>query len=118
MPPNYTYRAEWDPARCEFQARCLEFPGRFASAFTAHEAVAGMENIVAEELAERTALNEGAPPSLTDRYYSGKFLVRTSSTLHSRLVVEANEQGVSLNQWVVTKLAEHPRAVGVNDLFD
>jgi hypothetical protein len=30
-PPNYTYRAEWDPERSEYIARCLEFPGRSAN---------------------------------------------------------------------------------------
>jgi hypothetical protein len=28
MQQNYTYRAEWDPERREYFARCLEFPGR------------------------------------------------------------------------------------------
>ena len=37
--------------------------------------------------------------------FSGQFLVRTSPMLHSRLTVEAAEQNVSLNQWVVQKLA-------------
>jgi hypothetical protein len=43
MALNYTYRAEWDPARLEYFARCLEFPGRYAEAFTAHEAIAALE---------------------------------------------------------------------------
>ncbi len=46
------------------------------------------------------------PASLTDRQYSGNLRVRTSPALHSRLAVEAYEQGVSLNQWVVQKLAD------------
>ena len=55
-----------------------------------------------EYLADR----EGdGPPPLTDRKFSGKFLVRTSPMLHARLTVEAAEQNVSMNQWVVQKLA-------------
>jgi predicted HicB family RNase H-like nuclease len=118
MKPNYTYRAEWDAERLEYQARCLEFPGRFAAAFSAHEAVAAMERIVTEELAAIADAGERAPEPLTDRRLSGKFLIRTSPTLHARLVVEAGEQGVSLNQWVVAKLAERPRAFSLDDLFD
>jgi HicB family len=38
--------------------------------------------------------------------YSGNLRVRTSPALHSRVAVEAVEQGVSLNQWVVQKLAD------------
>jgi len=118
MPPSYTYRAEWDPERREYQARCLEFPGRLGSALTARGAVAAMENIVEEELSYLAESDQTPPPSLTDHRYSGTFLVRTSPTLHSRLTVEASEQGVSLNQWVVAKLADRQRAFSFNDLFD
>jgi predicted HicB family RNase H-like nuclease len=37
------------------------------------------------------------------------------SALHARLVVEANEQLVSLNQWIVQKLADRPPSL--DDLF-
>ncbi|MCP6456897.1 type II toxin-antitoxin system HicB family antitoxin, partial [Klebsiella pneumoniae] len=48
------------------------------------------------------------PQPLTDRRYSGSFMVRTSPILHAKLMVEAAEQRVSLNQWVVQKLAARP----------
>ncbi|MGO8966932.1 toxin-antitoxin system HicB family antitoxin [Mycobacterium sp.] len=46
------------------------------------------------------------PTPLTERKYSGRFLVRTSPALHARLAVEAAEQNVSMNQWAVQKLAD------------
>ncbi|WP_313674227.1 toxin-antitoxin system HicB family antitoxin [Mycolicibacterium sp.] len=115
MAPNYSYRADWSPESNEYQARCLEFPGRYGRGFTAHEAVADMESIVAETLHAIVADGETPPESLTDRRYSGNILVRASPSLHGRLVVEAFEQGVSLNRWVLQKLAERP--VTLNDLF-
>ena len=39
------------------------------------------------------------PAPITERKFSGKFVVRTSPALHARLAVEAAEQNVSLNQW-------------------
>jgi hypothetical protein len=33
-------------------------------------------------------------------------------------MVEAAEQGVPFNQWVVGKLTDRPIAFGFNDLFD
>jgi len=39
--------------------------------------------------------------------YSGKFLVRLPKSLHAALGQEAEREGVSLNQLVVTKLAVH-----------
>jgi predicted HicB family RNase H-like nuclease len=118
MQQNYTYRAEWDPERREYFARCLEFPGRYAEAFTAHEAIAALENVVAEALTEMAEFGQTPPDSLTDHRYSGRFLVRTSRMLHARLMVEAAEQGVPFNQWVVGKLTDRPVAFGFNDLFD
>ena len=115
---NYTYRAEWDPEQGEYFARCLEFPGRYAEAFTAHEAIAALENTVAEALTEMAEFDQTPPDSLTDHRYSGRFLVRTSRSLHARLTVEAAEQGVSFNHWVVCKLIDRPPTVGFADLFD
>lgn len=115
-PPNYTFRADWSRESLEYQARCLEFPGRYGRGFTAHDAVADMEAIVAETLAAIAAEGGDPPESMTDRRYSGRILVRTSPALHGRLVMEAFEQGVSLNRWVLQKLVERP--ANLNDLFD
>jgi len=49
---------------------------------------------------ERTGLVEGAMPAK-----SGKFVVRLPRSLHAALEAEAEAEGVSLNQLVVTKLA-------------
>ena len=44
------------------------------------------------------------------REYSGKFNVRVPKSLHASLVSEAEAEGVSLNQLIVTKLALHLQA--------
>ena len=38
--------------------------------------------------------------------YSGKFVVRLPKQLHQRLAIEAQEEGVSLNQYALYKLAK------------
>jgi len=53
-----------------------------------------------DEVQERTGLVEGATPSK-----SGRIVVRMPRTLHATLEKEAAREGVSLNQWVVAKLA-------------
>jgi hypothetical protein len=60
------------------------------------QAIAEVERAVNEYLAE---CEGDAPPPITERQFSGKFVVRTSPALHSRLTVEAAEQNVSMNQW-------------------
>ncbi|MDT5021926.1 MAG: hypothetical protein QOG47_2898 [Mycobacterium sp.] len=102
---RYTYRAEWSSEFREYISRCLELPWLSQRAPTLTEAIAGIERAVDEYLAERDG---DGPRPLTDRKFSGRFLVRTSPMLHARLTVEAAEQNVSLNQWVVQKLADRP----------
>jgi predicted HicB family RNase H-like nuclease len=102
---QYTYRAEWTPETAEYVGMCLEFPSRYSRAATARAAIAGIEQMINEEVREMLAEDRTPPASLTDRNYSGRFVVRTSSQLHARLMVDAAEQGVSFNQWVVQKLA-------------
>jgi predicted HicB family RNase H-like nuclease len=103
---HYTYRAEWSPEYGEYLGRCVEIPDLLpSSAPTAPEAIAGIERIAAQHVRGVAESAGTAPTSLTERQYSGKFLVRTSTALHKRLVIEAAEERVSLNQWVVQKLS-------------
>ena len=53
-----------------------------------------------EAARQQTGLVAGATPSK-----SGKFVVRLPKSLHAALEAEATEEGVSLNQLVVAKLA-------------
>ncbi len=105
---HYTYRVEWSPTTSEYVGRCIEFPSLSQWAPTAQDAIAGVEQAVDEHIAERRREEFDVPAPLTERQYSGKFVVRTSPALHARLTIEAAEQNVSMNQWVVQKLADRP----------
>jgi hypothetical protein len=102
---EYTYRADWSHETREYLGQCLEFPYLWWQALTPEDAIAGVAKKVADEVAAIVSIDGRLPEPLTDRRYSGKFMVRISPVLHARLAVEASEQGVSLNQWVVQKLA-------------
>jgi HicB family len=107
MDNHYTYRVEWCMERQLYMARCLEIAGLWASAPTAQRALAKIQADVDEDLRAHEEGYGGRPPiPLTEQNFSGRFMVRTSRALHARLMVEATEQGVSLNQWVVQKLVD------------
>jgi len=55
------------------------------------------------------ALEKGIniPKPTEESEFSGKFLVRCPRTIHKRLVENARKEGVSLNQYVVSILAEN-----------
>jgi len=114
---HYTYRAEWWPEHREYVVRCIELPLMSRCAPTLQEATAATEQAVDEFVVERKTDGGDVPAPLTERQYSGKFVVRTSPALHARLVIEAAEQNVSMNQWVVQKLSGRTDR-GLGDLFD
>ncbi len=62
---------------------------------------------------QRTGLVEGATPKK-----SGRFVVRLPHTLHAALESEAEDEGVSLNQLVVTKLAVQMSRLGAGSVPD
>jgi predicted HicB family RNase H-like nuclease len=99
----YTYRLEWSSP--SYLARCLEIDSLLAVAPTAQQALERLEEQVHKWLQENEEFGEPAPKPLSERDFSGRFMVRTSRSLHARMAMEAIEQGVSLNQWVVQNLA-------------
>ena len=93
----------------------MEFPWPSREAPTAREVIAAVEDRVTEMVAGMEAGGEEVPPSLTERNYSGKIMVRTSTALHARLTIEAIEQGVSLNQLVAQKLSGRRQSTALDD---
>ena len=77
------------------------------AAFVQSEEYRQIRNLL-EEAITRTGIIGGAAPTK-----SGRFVVRLPRSLHAALEREANQEGVSLNQLVVVKLA-----VQLSDLLD
>lgn len=102
---HYTFRAEWSPEEGNYIGACLELPFLKERADEAPQAVALVAKAADRYVKDLRDGGEEAPTSLTERRYSGTFIVRTSTALHARLTMEALEQGVSMNQWVVQQLS-------------
>jgi predicted HicB family RNase H-like nuclease len=58
---------------------------------------------VADVVEEMTALGESVPEALSEKKYSGRFMVRIPAMVHRNLATEAAEQGLSIN-WLVNYL--------------
>lgn len=100
-----TFRAEWSNHYNEYVGVCVELPYLRREAPTAPEAVAAVEEALQGHLQSLRTCGDLIPTPLPERNYSGTFSVRTSPELHARLALEAVEQGVSMNQWIVQKLS-------------
>jgi len=102
---HYTYRVTWSAEDGGHVVPVVEFRSLSWLAPTPGEALAGLADVVRDVLADLTASGEPIPQPLSERAYSGRFVVRVPAEVHRRLVREAAEQHVSLNRLVSDRLA-------------
>ena len=101
---HYTYRVTWSAEDAEFVGTCLEFPSLSWLATTQDEALHGIVDLVREVVKDLERGGEPVPEPLSSRTYSGKFNLRVGERLHRKLALEAAEEHLSLNQYVVRRL--------------
>lgn len=88
-----------------FYGRILELDGCQSTGDTLEELYQGLNEAMEGYLEVKLENNLPVPiPETVDRY-SGKFVVRLPRSLHQRLAIEAEKEGVSLNQLALYKLA-------------
>jgi len=102
---HYTYRVTWSAEDGEHVGLCAELPSLSWLAPDPEQALAGIRRLAREVVEDLLATGEPVPEPLSERRYSGRFLVRVPPALHRTLVTEAAEQGVSLNRLISAKLA-------------
>ena len=103
-PNKYTYRIEWSDEDQFHIARCLEFPSLSAHGKTPEKALKEIEFVVAESI--RWIEEEGGivPEPLGARHYKGNITLRVPPDVHRNLAILSAEQGVSINQLVLSRL--------------
>jgi antitoxin HicB len=85
-------------------AQIEELPGCITEGETKEEALLMIEDAKKEWI--KSALEDNAEiPEPIDQKYSGKLNLRLPKSLHKYLVVRSNQEGVSLNTYIITKLA-------------
>ncbi|MTI12165.1 type II toxin-antitoxin system HicB family antitoxin [Sansalvadorimonas verongulae] len=102
---HYTYRVTWSAEDKEFVGLCAEFPSLSWLAETRSEAMDGIVSVVGDAVAEMHSAGEVVPEPISERKFSGQFVLRILPDLHRKLVLEATEQGVSLNRYIAARLA-------------
>ena len=90
----------------EYMAEVPDLPGCGADGTTAEEALLNLNSAMRSWIESRMASGLEIPePRKTDEF-SGKLLVRMPKSLHQKLAIRANDEGVSLNQYIVALLSE------------
>jgi antitoxin HicB len=103
--PTHVY---WDDRDNGFIAIAPDLPGCSAFGETREEALKELEPAIDAWIETAIAAGEPVPepsPLPKPSNYSGKVLLRMPAALHERLAKDADAEGVSLNQWMVTVLS-------------
>lgn len=88
-----------------FYGRIMELDGCQSSGDTLEELYKNLNEALEGYIETKLENKLEIPLPATQEDYSGKFVVRLPKSLHMRLAVEAEREGVSLNQYTLYKLA-------------
>lgn len=102
---QYTYRVTWSGEDNQCVGLCAEFPSLSWLDATPEKALRGIRRIVAQVVKDMRTHGESVPEPISQRRYSGKFMVRVPPEVHRRLVMEAAEEDISLNRLISAKLS-------------
>ncbi len=97
-----------------YTAEILEFHGCIADGSTPEEAYANLESVAESWIEAAQDAGQEIPEPLAGQGYAGKVALRLPRSLHRRAVEMAERDGTSLNQFLVSAIAER---VGAASLF-
>ena len=89
-----------------FRAEIQEFPGCIATGDTEVDALAALKDVALSWLESVAAMGKAIPEPMEYLQYSGKLVLRMPKTLHRKAAVAAERDGTSLNQFIVSSVAE------------
>ena len=105
MPYSFVINQVNDESGKYFVARVLELEGLIGTGDTYDEAYKDVKEAMESYIETKIANGIELPLPMDSTDYSGKFVVRLPKTLHKLLSKRAKEEGVSLNQYALYKLA-------------
>lgn len=105
LPYNYIIQQIHDESGSYYYAKVLELDGCQSTGETFEEAYSNVQEAMKGWLEVKIVGGYEIPLPKEEKDYSGRFVIRIPKTLHYRLAIEAEKEGVSLNQYALYKLA-------------
>jgi predicted HicB family RNase H-like nuclease len=102
---KYTYRVEWSEEDGVHIARCLEFPSLMAHGNTAGKALSEIEKVVTESISWMEEEKEAIPEPFGLKKFKGSLTLRVPPEVHKKLIIKSAEEGISLNQYILSKIS-------------
>lgn len=106
LPYDFVIKQINDESGHYFHATVLELDGCQSTGETFQEAYDGLREAMEGWIETKLENGFSIPTPVDTESYSGKFVLRLPKSLHCRLAMEAEKEGVSLNQYALYKLAQ------------
>ena len=101
---RYTYRVFWSEDDQEFVATCLEFPSLSGLSKDQMQALKEVKVAVGSAVDWMLEEGENPPEPISAHKFKGNLSLRTTPEKHKELAIRAAESGVSINQYILSKL--------------
>lgn len=105
LPYNFIIKPIHDESGSYFYAHILELDGCQSTGETFEEAYENLKDAMKGWIETKLEGGFDIPLPVKQNNFSGKFIVRIPKSLHYKLSIEAEEEGVSLNQYALYKLS-------------
>ena len=105
LPYNYIIHPVNDESGFYFYARVLELDGCQSTGETFEEAYKNLMEAMEGWIEAKLEHGFEVPLPVGYENFSGKFVIRMPKSLHYKLSIEAEQEGVSLNQYALYKLS-------------
>ena len=89
----------------DYFATVQEFDGCMSHGDTYDEAFENIQEAMKGWIETKLEGGFSVPVPINESQYSGKFVLRLPKSLHARLAMEAEREGVSLNQYALYRLS-------------
>lgn len=106
LPYNYIIQQISDESGTYFYAKILELDGCQTTGESFEEAYNNIKEAMRGWIETKLEAGFEIPLPVGYENFSGKFIVRIPKSLHYKLSVEAEREGVSLNQYALYKLSK------------
>jgi len=105
LPYNIIIRHVTDESGTYYFAKVQELPGCVSDGESVDEAFANIFEAMEGWIEAKLELGYSIPMPVDSEKFSGKFVLRLPKSLHAKLAMEAEQEGISLNQYALYKLA-------------
>jgi predicted RNase H-like HicB family nuclease len=96
----------YDQESGQYHAEILEFPGCFAVGSTPQEAYANLEEAASSWILGCLEVGQKIPEPEDFAGHSGRIALRIPRSLHRRVALFADREGISINQFLLNAISE------------